>query len=66
MICLVDNENKSTSSQIIVYAFKKILLMVSKIALIVHTREIFVLFFSIVVVRLEGGNGKAENLQYFF
>lgn len=66
MICLVDNENKSTSSRIIVYAFKKIVLMVSKIALIVHTREIFVLFFPLLLLDWREEMLKQKIFNIFF
>lgn len=42
MIYLVDNETKSTSSSIIIYAFRKILLMFFKILPVVQTMESYV------------------------
>lgn len=39
MICLVDNETKSTSSRVIIYAFRKILLMSFKVLAMVQTME---------------------------
>lgn len=56
MICLVDNETKSTSSRVIIYAFRKILLMSFKVLAIIQTMESCV--FCLLYWRKETGKQK--------
>lgn len=56
MICLVDNGTKSTSSRVIIYAFRKIVLVFFKILPTIQTMENCLLF-----VILQEGNSKGEK-----